>query len=229
MKKIIHRILPNFILEKNLQIQKQFSNFITLSRAYGQWSSIRDWDCKDSDGNPIPWYTYPAIEYLNHLDLSGLDVFEFGSGNSTLWWAKKAKSVFSVEDDPLWFARVKNKINTDNIFYDIKAEKHLYLANLNKRYDITIIDGKYRPECADHYLNFIDGGFMLIFDNSDWYPEVIDKIRQSLKWVEIDFHGFGPINMYTWTTSIFINPDKINKIKYKKNLSSVGALRNDEE
>ena len=46
---------------------------------------------------------------------------------------------------------------------------------------------------------------MIIFDNSDWYPNTIDFLRENLDWIEVDFHGFSPINDYTLTTSIFIN------------------------
>jgi len=38
-------------------------------------------------------------------------VWEFGSGGSTLWFAKRAKSVVSIEDDPDWYAAVKDALN----------------------------------------------------------------------------------------------------------------------
>ena len=42
----------------------------------------------DADGRPLPWYTYPAIEYLEQLDFRDRTVFEFGSGASTLFWVR---------------------------------------------------------------------------------------------------------------------------------------------
>jgi hypothetical protein len=57
-------------------------------------------------GEPVPWYTYPAIEYLQQLDFRDRRVFEWGSGNSSLFWARVAGRVTSVEDDTDWFERV---------------------------------------------------------------------------------------------------------------------------
>src|SRR5688572_10403591 len=50
-------------------------------------------------GQPIPWYTYPAIEFIRQLDFSQSTVFEYGSGNSTMFWAASAARVISVEED----------------------------------------------------------------------------------------------------------------------------------
>lgn len=35
--------------------------------------------CQDAAGNWLPWYTYPAIEYLKQLDFSQKTVFEYGA------------------------------------------------------------------------------------------------------------------------------------------------------
>lgn len=32
----------------------------------------------DKNGEPIPWYTYPSIEYLSKIDFSNLNIFEYG-------------------------------------------------------------------------------------------------------------------------------------------------------
>ena len=47
--------------------------------------------CMDRDGNPLPWYTYPAIEYLRQFDYKDKKVFEFGCGFSSLFWALRAQ------------------------------------------------------------------------------------------------------------------------------------------
>lgn len=53
----------------------------------------------DKDGGPVPWYTYPAVDFLSMLDFSDARVCEYGGGQSTLWWAARAKSVLSIEQD----------------------------------------------------------------------------------------------------------------------------------
>lgn len=61
---------------------------------------------------------------------------------------------------------------------------------------------------------------MLILDNSDWYPKSVAFLREKLRWMQTDFHGFGPINNYTWTTSIFVNPVRYNELRYQNVLKS---------
>lgn len=75
------------MLNRNLLFRTlayQLRNFKHLSFDYGQFLSIWKQNPEFSAGEEVPWYTYPAIEYLSHLDLSGFRVFEYGSGNSTI-------------------------------------------------------------------------------------------------------------------------------------------------
>src|SRR5687767_7844376 len=52
---------------------------------------------------PIPWWTYPAFELLQlRLPVRRLRVFEWGSGNSTAWWAARGADVVACEHDPKW-------------------------------------------------------------------------------------------------------------------------------
>jgi hypothetical protein len=227
MKKIIFQLLPSFLQNRILHIQKQAYNFYILSCKYGQWATIRDLSSKNSSNEEIPWYTYPAIEYLAHLDLSKFRVLEFGSGNSTIWWSKNALSIASIEDNPDWHNYVVKKITNLSCSAEciLKPSQWEYVHSFKDCYEIVVVDGKFRPECIDEFLLNPHKIIILIFDNSDRYPLSIQKIRDELGWVELDFHGFGPINMYTWTTTIFINPLEAKKIAYKNSLGSVAALK----
>jgi len=46
--------------------------------------------------------TYPAIRFLERRLSNSLEVFEFGSGNSTLWWAERVSRIDSCEHDAQW-------------------------------------------------------------------------------------------------------------------------------
>jgi hypothetical protein len=183
------------------------------------WSSISDWDSKDETGRPIPWYTYPAIEYLSHLDLSSFSVFECGSGNSTEWWASNAREVTSIEHNLYWFNKIKDSYAPRflNLSYSLETNITQYVKSAKSGVDIIGIDGECCNECARHVAVFNDGA-MLILDNSDWFPDVIEHLQKKLKWVQLDFHGFDPINNYTWSTTVFINPYRSSEIKYKRQL-----------
>jgi len=53
-----------------------------------------------------PWLTQMAVKILESW-LKPNDVgAEFGSGRSTVWFAKRVPSLISVENDPNWYNRV---------------------------------------------------------------------------------------------------------------------------
>src|SRR3954469_11247374 len=81
-----------------------------LADSYAQRKSLWTEQCLDGQGNHVPWFTYPAIEYLNQLDLSGKRVLEFGSGFSTLYWAKRCGHVVSIESSKSWFEKMGPKL-----------------------------------------------------------------------------------------------------------------------
>jgi hypothetical protein len=85
LKRLAKLLLPSCILKYIKDPIRQFRNFKILAVEYGQFGTIRNWTCTDKNGEPVPWFTYPTIEYLNHLDLSECSVFEYGMGYSTLY------------------------------------------------------------------------------------------------------------------------------------------------
>jgi hypothetical protein len=224
IKNFLKIMLPQFLIEKMMKIIKQVHNFRALSVEYGQWSTIKDWNSVDESGYPTPWYTYPATEYLSHLDFTKMTIFEYGSGNSTLWWSQRAENILSVEDDENWFEKIKNPLQKKGTQYLLKTNKLEYIEAAYNSNDVFIIDGQFRRECAEHVAKVGGAAAMIILDNSDWYPSTVEFLRNSLNWVQVDFHGFGPINNYTWTTSIFINPIRHHELVYIKKLRSKCGL-----
>jgi hypothetical protein len=208
------------ILKLYYDLKKQARGFYNLASRYGHFQTIRQWSCLDASGKPVPWYTYPAIEYLSHLDLSPFNVFEYGSGNSTRWWAPRCASLTSVEDDAKWYGKIRPAL-TGNVNYVLEPDAQKYVALFSSA-DIVIIDGSHREECANRFLESPTAA-MLIFDNADWFPAAVERLR-GLGWPQVDLHGFGPINEYTWTTSVFINPARAGEIRYRRALRSVCGI-----
>jgi len=222
-KKIVELIAPGVVIKNVECIKKELKNFKSLAADYGQWASIKGWRSVDEQGGPIPWYTYPATEYLSHLKMEDFTVFEYGSGNSTLWWARNARSVVSVEDDEVWYRRVSAGFSGGGVKFLLRVDKESYVSSADFSADIFVIDGKYRRECAEQVVKY-KNGLMLILDNSDWHPRTVDFIKKNLGWMQVDFHGFGPINCYTWTTTIFVNPGRCSELRYSHDLKSKCGL-----
>jgi hypothetical protein len=158
---------------------------------------LRKWECVDKSGGPIPWYTYPSIEYLGQLDFRDKAVFEWGSGSSSMCWAKRAGQVLSVEDNEVWYQNVKSQQRANQqILLVQKQEEYVDAVKSGERYHVIVIDGSYRYHCSQIAPEFLLPGGMIILGNSDWYPKSADVLRKA-NLIEIDFKGFGPINGYT--------------------------------
>jgi hypothetical protein len=124
-----------------------------------------------------PWLVYEAIDYLANQIRETDNVFEWGAGKSSIWFAKKCKSIISVEHNEKWYndlmllqqnnPKLKNLtliFNPDNAYYE------KLIGNYEDNFfDIIIIDGIRRPECANSALNKLKLNGLLIIDNADRY------------------------------------------------------------
>lgn len=179
-------------------------NYRILSLEFGQFKTISRRECIDKYDSPIPWYTYPAIEYIKQLDLSDKSVFEYGSGNSTLFWAQRCQKVVSIEDSELWYQKVRKAL-PQNVDYSLVEDKDQYVKAVHNhpdRFDVIVIDGSHRYECAQAARQKLHEEGFMILDNSDWRERTSAYLRES-DLIEVDMSGFGPINAYTWTTSFY--------------------------
>ncbi len=191
---------------------EKFLKFIEMwEKDFGISRTIDEKVCLDRDNNPIPWYTYPAIEYISQFDFSNKTIFEFGCGYSSLFWAKRAKNVISIEDNPNWFEKWQKEFNEENLDIRWRDEGEIYenaIFEDEQKYDVIIIDGKRRFQCAQTAIEKLADGGMIILDDSDRvntsdeYKKAI-KILQSANLLQVDFYGFCPMNAYTKTTTIF--------------------------
>jgi hypothetical protein len=198
IKRLLKRLLPH-------GIRVFFTNAYILGFDFGQVRSAQRGSPINREGQPIPWYTYPAIEYINRLDFREKKIFEYGSGNSTLYWAQRCKRLASVEDDHDWFKQISSKLPS-KVHYQFLPEREDYVHSIqliNDNFDVVIIDGSYRYECVQEAIKKISENAVILLDNSDWYPEAA-KVLRDANLIQIDMAGFGPINNYTWTTSFFL-------------------------
>ncbi|MCL1926413.1 MAG: class I SAM-dependent methyltransferase, partial [Syntrophorhabdaceae bacterium] len=178
---------------------------------YGYSKSLAEQECVDFHGNPLPWYTYPAIEYLSQLDFSQKRVFEFGCGNSSIWWARRAKKVVSVEHDKNWYES-RLDFKEPNLELYLKEDEISYAGCIEQQegfFDVIIIDGVYREQCVEKALKKLSSDGMIIFDNSDRVAEFEDYERAiknlaTANLIEVDFKGFLPLCSWTIVTSIFL-------------------------
>jgi hypothetical protein len=162
----------------------------------------------DSDGAPIPWYTYSTIAFLVSRLPSDIDVFEYGCGYSTLWWMRRAISVVSVEHAGPWAETIRVLANPNVRLIEVSSEQEEDYVNTiescGKKFDVVVVDGENRESCLKIAPNHLKPDGIVILDNSE-RPAYRDGICHlcSKGFRRVDFIGMGPINTYDWMTSIF--------------------------
>jgi hypothetical protein len=165
----------------------------------------------DKNGDVLPWFTYSMIWFLKAAVRSDMKVFEFGSGNSTLWWAKEVAHVTSVEHSLEWYSTLKPKVpsNVDYLYCELVTDGEYCRTALNtgNKYDVIVIDGRDRVNCAKNCLNALSDEGVIIWDNSDRvnYQEGYTFLTQN-KLKRLDFYGLAPYSSIGHSTSIFYRP-----------------------
>lgn len=164
----------------------------------------------DKNNNPIPWATYPFIDFITPRLNKNMEIFEFGSGNSTLFYASKVKSVYSIEHDTRWFNKLRNTVpkNVSLFFRDLNNKYALAAIESQKKFDIIIIDAEHRQNCIIHSVDALKNDGILVLDDSEReeYNESIQFLH-SMKFKQLDFWGISPGILFRRCTSIFYHSE----------------------
>jgi hypothetical protein len=151
-----------------------------------------------------PWWSPETIDFVASILKSTDKIFEYGSGSSTLWFAKKVMSVHSVEHNERWYGVVKkclpkNAILTHMPLPGIKRHLKRRLRGNNglrmrsswrkypevikqysdKYFDFVCIDGRLRRLCSLNALSKVKPGgwFMLHDSNRFWYQCIVQQLQ----------------------------------------------------
>ena len=182
----------------------------------------------DANNNPIPWFTYPAIDFLESILDPNWNIFEWGSGNSTKWWSKKCASVTAVESNPAWHGEVSNSLPA-NAKVVLAVDKETYTHTIcnysDMVFDLVVVDGDHRNECVDTCLGVLPESGIVVFDNSDrhTYESGIYNLQKA-GFFHIDFWGLIPSYAYRNCTSVFFrNPEILKRAPLpSKHVSNLG-------
>lgn len=157
---------------------------------------------------PLPWVTYPFIDFLEPRLTNQMDVFEYGAGNSTFYYAAKVRSVTSVEHDEEWFKNLlKSKPSNAELLYQKLEYGGLYAETAlqtGKTYDIIIVDGRDRVNCSVKSVAALKQSGVLVLDDSERKEYLAArKFFESNNFKSLDFWGIAPGLAYKKCTTIF--------------------------
>ena len=170
------------------------------------YSLTRAYDSLAIAALDVPWWTYRAIDvveaYLSGLTARGqrVRVFEYGSGASTLWLAKRADEVHSVEHHrefgehlattlsayPNIEFRIVPPVPSDSPRIGSQKEGNAgldfadYVAAIEDvpgDFSLIVIDGRAREACLERAAKRLEPGGVIVFDNSRRrrYREAIER------------------------------------------------------
>lgn len=125
----------------------------------------------------LPWITDGATEFIDNFIADRkaakgtVKVFEFGAGNSTLYFLSRGCVVRSIEHESDWATKVSQ---TAEVFgyssqLQINCENRPYHQHYQDQdYDIILVDGRDRMLCMSHILaRGLNDDSILVFDNSE--------------------------------------------------------------
>ena len=142
-----------------------------------------------------PWVSPETRNWLDFYLKKNMIVFEYGSGGSTVFFAKRVKKIISVEYQRFWFVSVvlallcRGKTNFFLHLYPPERDKkidRLYMSNdpninmfsykkfvqsidsyPNHFFDLVFVDGRARNQCIKHSLPKVKNNGYLLLDDSE--------------------------------------------------------------
>ena len=185
---------------------------VRFSVTTGHWKSSISATACASDGTPLPWYTYPAIDFLSQRNLADKNILEFGGGQSTLWWSARASSVLTIEEDLDWSERLRSKISdnvelhhvlVDHATRSVASIKSILDARVVRKFDVIIVDGHLRRELTALAFQYLSQDGAIILDNSEGYGFFEETRNRGCR--RIDFFGFAPgVSLRHCTSIVFV-------------------------
>jgi hypothetical protein len=205
------RIRGKILKFMNLERAAQLSDAGFL-KEMGWFASAEIGSVVDGKGQPIPWLTYGAIDFLQARVPSEAIVFEYGCGSSTLWWAERIKTITSVEHDREWFSKISPRLpaNASVSHFELMCDGDYCRAitRCDETFDIVVVDGRDRVNCVRAAIAKLSDRGVIIWDNTDRekYRPGIDFLSER-GFRRIWFAGLTAIATDRNETSIFYRDD----------------------
>ena len=123
------------------------------------------------DVRPVrPWISYRAVKFLDQKITPAWRVIEFGSGMSTLWFARRCGFLHSIEVDDHWFQLLSRRLEREkHVRYDLRPlETYCDVSDhADASVDLAFVDGEWRSRCVENVVSKIRPGGLLYLDNTD--------------------------------------------------------------
>jgi hypothetical protein len=193
----VRKYLPTPVSNSVRSLFTAFLTPVLFSYQKGHFKSSWEMLSVSRTGKPLPWYTYPCIDFLKYRDFGDKTVLEFGGGQSSLWWSQRARSVVTLEGNEQWYQKIKADMpaNVDLFLVSMVSpsscmeEVNGILQNYSD-FDVIIIDGLYRYEMAEVARSVMADYGVIICDDAENYG-FYEAFKDSAMY-RVDFFGNAP-------------------------------------
>ena len=176
----------------------------------------------------VPWIPFRAVRWLSRQLGREMRAFEWGSGGSTLFLARRLGEVVSVEHDPTWYAVVAERLRSSglsNCKYQLiapspaprdgtrfgsgqRGSTHLdfesYVRAIERHpdgyFDLVMIDGRARIACLNAAWSKVRVGGFILLDNSN-YDRYQPHLVGASGFDRTDIADVSPYGGDVWTQS----------------------------
>lgn len=127
--------------------------------------------------NLVPWINPAAMMYLESFVRPTWSVFEWGSGGSSIWWARHCTRVVTVEHRwgwHRWVTRTARALKLRNLeIIRASVENGDYVGVIsrvkNPKFDCIVIDGEERMACLKAARGHLNSRGVILLDDSQRY------------------------------------------------------------
>ena len=171
----------------------------------------------------LPWISFGALRFLNSFLRPEHEVFEFGGGGSTLYFAQRTHRVVTMESHPEWH-KILTAALAQHQLQNAVCELHpitgddaalfqgdLFFQRVREQlWDVILIDcycgysksryGLTRPYAFELAQLQLKPGGIIVLDDSWMFPELVETEQG---WRITDYMGPGPCRYGVTSTAIF--------------------------
>jgi precorrin-6B methylase 2 len=160
----------------------------------------------NKNGLALPWFTISFNYFLQERLKNEMSIFEYGSGNSTIYLSTKVAKICSLEHDKSWYEKMKYLLSKNVNYYHKQVDDGYadFINSSKEKYDVIVIDGRERVACAKNTIANLNDDGVIIWDNSlrEKYKEGLEFLSNN-GFKRIDFRGLNPGGTVLTATSIF--------------------------
>jgi len=171
----------------------------------------------------LPWFSYGAIRFLDAWLKPHHAVFEYGGGGSSVFLARRAGEVLTMESDLSWHAEIERAAAERGLrnirceYFDLGdhnaaqfRDNPFFHRIRGRRWDVVVIDcycgfatsptGLLRPYAFELAREFLAPNGIIVLDDYWMFPELLHPCEEFQLHL---FRGLGPCNYGIKTTAIF--------------------------